>query len=373
MTRDGGIGTVRVMTPQTDEDPDQTAVAEFAGRIFGLLTDGMLVYMIDLGQRTGLFDAAAKGPGTSQEIADRAGLNERYVREWLGAMVTGDIAEYDPVAATYRLPPVQAACLSGTGATNMAPFSRLNTLLANYVGPVAAAFREGGGVPYAEYCPDFTGVMDALGRGIYDGLLVDAYLPLVPGLAERLRVGARLADVACGSGHALVVLGRSFPASTFVGYDLDEEAIDRARTEAAGERLSNVTFEVCDVAHLRVDNPFDAVFVFDAIHDQADPSGVLSRIYEGLAPGGVFVMKEPRLSSNLEENVGSPFAPLMYSVSTLHCMTVSLAQGGAGLGTAFGEQLARRMLADAGFGEVTVHDAPGDPPDGIFVAYRPVP
>ncbi len=168
-----------------------------------------------------------------------------------------------------------------------------------------------------------------------------------------------------------MVLGRSFPASTFVGYDLDEEAISRALTEAAAEGLTNVAFEVCDAARLHVDEPFDAVFVFDAIHDQADPSGVLNRIYEALAPGGVFVMKEPRMSSDLEDNVGNPFAPLIYSVSTLHCLTVSLAQDGAGLGTAFGEQLARRMLTDAGFRDVKVHEAPGDPPDGVFAAYRP--
>jgi len=330
----------------------------------------MITYMIDLGHRTGLFDAVAEGPGTSDEIADRAGLNERYVREWLGAVVTGGIVEYDASTATYRLPPVAAACLSGTGPTNMAPFTRFSTLLGKYVEPVAVAFREGGGVPYAEYIPEFTGVMDALGRGVYDGLLLDAYLPLAPGLVDRLRAGARAADVACGTGHALVLLGRAFPASTFVGYDLDEGAIARARAEAAG--LSNLTFEVCDVARLRVDEPFDAVFVFDAIHDQVDPSGVLERIYESLAPGGVFLMKEPRVSSNLEENVGNPFAPLLYACSTLHCMTVSLAEGGAGLGTAFGEQLARRMLADAGFGDVAVHEAPGDPTDGVFVTSKPL-
>src|SRR5207237_6866939 len=117
---------------------------EFAGRLFGLLTDGLLVYMIDLGHRTGLFDAVAEGGGTSDEIADRAGLNERYVREWLGAVVTGGIAEYDPASATYRLPPAHAVCLSGE--SNMAPFSPLVTLLGKYVEPVAAAFREGGGV-----------------------------------------------------------------------------------------------------------------------------------------------------------------------------------------------------------------------------------
>lgn len=371
MTWGGAVRTVTVMTTTSNETLDRAAVEEFAGRLFGLMTGAMLTYMIDLGHRTGLFDAMARGAATSDELADRAGLNERYVREWLGAVVTGGLAEYDPADTTYRLPAVQAACLSGAGPANMAPFAQLPTVLGKYVQPVAAAFRDGGGVPYADYCPEFTGAMDALGRGAYDGLLVDAYLPLVPGLADRLRAGARVADVACGSGHALVVLGRAFPASTFVGYDLDEEAISRARAEAAAEGLGNVTFDVCDAARLRADEPFDAVFVFDAVHDQVDPSGVLDRIYEVLAPGGVFVMKEPRVSSNLEDNVGNPFAPLLYSTSTLHCMTVSLAQGGAGLGTAFGEQLALRMLADAGFGDVSVHPAPGDPADAVFVTSKP--
>src|SRR5207245_5676664 len=153
-----------------------------------------------------------------------------------------------------------------------------NTHLGKHVHQVARAFREGGGVPYAEYRPEFTDVMDALGRNVYDALLVDAYLPLVPGLAERLEAGVRVADVACGTGRALVVLARAFPASTFVGYDLDEGAIARARAEAEGARLTNVRFEVADVAQLAVANEFDAAFVFDAIHDQVDPDAVLAAI-----------------------------------------------------------------------------------------------
>jgi SAM-dependent methyltransferase len=350
---------------------DDRAVQAFAGRLMTMLTDGMLTYLIDIGHRTRLFDATAGSPGTSDEIAARAGLAERYVREWLGAMVTGGIVEYDPGTGTYRLPAEHAACLTGTGAMNMAPFSQLNTHLAQHVGQVAEAFRTGGGVPYSAYRPEFTGVMDALGRGTYDELLVDAHLPLVPGLTERLTAGARAADVACGTGHALVLLAKAFPASTFTGYDLDDDAIARARDEAAGERLTNVTFEVRDVAELGAEAAFDVVFVFDAIHDQARPARVLECINAALVPGGVFVMKEPRVSSRLEDNVGNPMAPLVYAVSTLHCMTVSLAEGGAGLGTAFGEQKARQLLAEAGFGDVTVHDAPGDPMDAIFVSRTP--
>ena len=285
-------------------DPDQ--VEEFAGRLTEVFTGSMLTYMIDLGHRTGLIAAAAEGPGTSQALADRAGLTERYVREWLGAMVTGGIVDYDPPTKTYSLLPERAACLT-EGAFNLAPMAQMLTHLGKHVHQVARAFREGGGVPYAEYRPEFTDVMDSLWREIYDALLVDEYLPLVPGLAGQLEAGARVADVACGTGHALVLLARSFPASTFVGYDLDDGAIARARAEATGAGLTNVSFEVCDAARLEVDEPFDVVFVFDAIHDQVDPVGVLARIHTALTAGGCFVMKEPHGSDNLEDNIANPW------------------------------------------------------------------
>jgi SAM-dependent methyltransferase len=194
---------------------------------------------------------------------------------------------------------------------------------------------------------------------------------LVAGLTERLDAGARVADVCCGTGHALVVLARRFPASTFVGYDLDDGAIDRARAEAAGAGLANVTFHVADAARLAVGEAerSDVVFVFDALHDQVAPDAVLDRIHDLLVPGGVLVMREPRAGDSLEENRALPFAPMMYAISTLHCMTVSLAHDGAGIGTAFGSALARRLLADAGFEGIEVHDAPGDPMDAIYVAH----
>jgi SAM-dependent methyltransferase len=349
---------------------DEARVEAFAGRLFELYTGGLLTFMIDIGHRTGLFAAAAAGPATSTELAERADLQERYVREWLGAMVTGGIAEYEPATGTYRLPAEHAACLTGPGSGNLAPFSRLDTHLAKHVDAVARAFREGGGVPYAEFRPEFTDVMDALGRGVFDELLVEALLPLVPGLGARLAAGARVADVGCGTGHAMVLLAAAYPASTFVGYDLAADAVARARSEAAAAGLGNARFEVRDAAGLTVEEPFDVVFVFDAIHDQVDPAAVLARIHAALAPGGTFVMVEPRVSSDLAGNLANPLAPLLYSVSTLHCLTVSLAGGGAGLGAAWGEERALAMLAEAGFGDVVVHDAPGDPLNGVFVAAR---
>jgi SAM-dependent methyltransferase len=357
-------------TTDTTRTFDPARAEAFAGRLFELYTGGMLTIMIDIGHRTGLFAAAAAGPATSAELAQRADLQERYVREWLGAMVTGGIVEHDPAAGTYRLPAEHAACLTGPGSANLAPVSRLGTHLAKHVDAVARAFREGGGVPYAAFRPEFTDVMDALGRGVFDELLVEALVPLVPGLGARLAAGARVADVGCGTGHAMVLLAAAYPASTFVGYDLADDAIARARSEAAAAGLANARFEARDAAGLTVEEPFDVVFVFDAVHDQVAPAAVLERIHAALAPGGTFVMVEPRASSDLAGNLANPLAPLLYSVSTMHCLTVSLAGGGAGLGAAWGEELARSMLADAGFGDVVVHEAPGDPLNAVFVASR---
>ena len=350
---------------------DEERVQEFAGRIFGIYTGAMLSAMIDIGHRTGLFEAAAQGPTSSPELASRAGLHERYVREWLGSMATSGIVEYDAASATYVLPPEHAVCLTGSGSGNLAPFGQLNTHLAKHVQEVARVFRAGGGVPYEAFRPEFTDTMDAMGRGAFDEQLIESWVPQATGLREMLTRGARVADVACGTGHAVVLLAREFPRSTFIGYDIAEDAIARGRVEAAGAGLTNAHFELRDVATLTVDDPLDAVFVFDAIHDMVAPAAVLSHIYDALPAGGVFFMKEPRVSSDLADNIGNPFAPLLYAVSTLHCLTVSLAHDGAGLGTAWGEQVARQMLADAGFRDVRVYEAPGDPMDAIFITSKP--
>lgn len=366
------------MTTETRQTPattqgqplDETRVKAFAETLFGLYTGGMLTHLVDIGHTTGLFETASEGPATSHELAERAGLHERYVREWLGAMVTGGIFSYEPTNGVYSLPAEHAVCLTGPTSGNLAPFSLLTTHLAKHVGQVTRAFREGGGVPYEDFRPEFTSVMDALGRGGFDEQLLSCWLDLVPGLRERLTAGVQVADVGCGTGHALVLLAQAFPASTFVGYDISAEAVASARSEAAECGVGNARFEVSDAATLTVDDPVDFVFVFDAIHDQVAPDEVLRRIHGMLTPGGRFLMFEPHASSNLEDNIAHPLAPFLYSISTLHCLTISLAHDGAGLGTVWGEQLARRLLGDAGFAEVTVREVPDDPVNALYVARR---
>jgi SAM-dependent methyltransferase len=158
-----------------------------------------------------------------------------------------------------------------------------------------------------------------------------------------------------------------FPRSRFVGYDFSEGAMARARGEAAAMGLTNAAFEALDVARLPSEPKLDLVTAFDAIHDQIDPAGVLRRVRAALAPGGTFLMLDVHASSNLEENVGAPMTAFVYTISTMHCMTVSLAHGGAGLGTAWGTQLATRMLREAGFGEIRLFERI-DPTNSLYVA-----
>jgi SAM-dependent methyltransferase len=363
--------TAAMSTATIDEQSlDASRVEAFAETLFGFYTGGMLSNLVDIGHTTGLFAAATAGPATSAALADRAGLRERYVREWLGAMVTAGVFTYEPSVGTYRLPAEHAVCLTGDTSSNLAPFSRLTTHLATHVGQVAAAFRHGGGVPYEAFRPEFTDVMDALNRGGFDEHLVASWLDLVPGVRDRLTAGARVADVGCGTGHAMVLLAQAFPASTFVGYDIAEEAIAAARREAAELGVDNVAFDVRDAASLTVDEPFDVVFVFDAIHDQVAPADVLASIREMLTADGLLLAFEPHASSNLEDNVAHPLAPFLYAISTLHCLTISLAHDGAGLGTVWGEQVARQMLRDAGFSDVTVREVPDEPVNALYVAHR---
>jgi 2-polyprenyl-3-methyl-5-hydroxy-6-metoxy-1,4-benzoquinol methylase len=348
---------------------DRQRVQEFARKLFGHYTSGILTLLVDVGHKTGLFEAAAKGTGTSQEIADRAGLDERYVREWLAAMATGGVVEYDAESKSFTLPPEHALCLTGSSSRNLAAGSQNLPMLSKRLPRIVECFRAGGGVSYSEYRPDFTEAMDASWRLLYDGLLIKGFLPAAKGLPERLKSGIHVADVGCGTGHAANLMAREYPASTFVGYDLGEDAIAKARAEARELGLVNAAFEVLDVTRLPPEPAFDLITSFDAIHDQRDPATVLRRIADALAPGGLYLMVEPKASSKLEENIGNPFAPYIYGMSVLHCMTVSLAAGGAGLGTAWGEQTARRMLGEVGFGSIEVVDAPG-PQNSIYICRR---
>jgi 2-polyprenyl-3-methyl-5-hydroxy-6-metoxy-1,4-benzoquinol methylase len=350
---------------------DMTRAEEFGERMLGAVNEAALVLLTSLGQRTGLFDALADlPPSTSRQIAEAAGLQERYVREWLGGMVVSGVVEYEPGDRTYRLPAEHAAALTrAAGPNNAAAFAAYVPVLAAVEEEVTRCFREGGGVPYSSY-PRFQEVMAEDSGAVADATLVDVTLPLVPGLVDRLRDGIDAADIGCGSGHALNVMAKAFPGSRFVGYDLSEDGIATARDEAAELGLRNATFEVKDVATLAEPGRYGLITAFDVIHDQAQPAAVLRAIAEALAPDGTFLMVDVGASSALEDNVDHPLGAALHMFSVFHCIPVSLAQDGVGLGTVWGEQKALEMLGEAGFSSVDVRRIDEDPVNNYYVAQR---
>lgn len=232
---------------------------------------------------------------------------------------------------------------------------------------VIECFRNGGGVPYSRY-PRFQQLMAADSAEVHNASLVSTILPLVDGLVDRLERGIDVLDVGCGQGHAVNLIGRAFPNSRVTGHDFGSEAIAAARAEAESLGLQNTTHEVRDVAAIGETARYDLITAFDTIHDQAQPRKVLAGIANALRAGGVFLMVDIKASSKLEENMEIPWAPFLYTVSTMHCMTVSLALGGEGLGTAWGRQQACELLAEAGFTSVDVREIDGDPFNDYFVA-----
>ena len=347
---------------------DTTRTQAFAEQAFGMVNGGFLSMMLSVGHRTGLFDTlAALPPSTTDQIAAAAGLNERYVREWLGAMVTGGIVQFDPAARVYSLPPEHAAALTrAAGPDNVAELAQLVSLLAQVETAIVDVFRKGGGVPYSAF-DRFHELMAESSRTTLEATLLDRTLPLVPGLVDRLEAGIDVADVGCGAGVAIMMMARRFPRSRFTGFDIASEAIARAREDAAGLGLTNAQFVVEDAARISARSAFDFITAFDAIHDQAAPRRVLRAIQQALRPGGAFLMVDIATSGHHGRDRENPFAPFLYTVSTMHCLTVSLAQGGEGLGACWGEEKARELLAEAGFASVDVSRVDGDPFNAYYV------
>jgi 2-polyprenyl-3-methyl-5-hydroxy-6-metoxy-1,4-benzoquinol methylase len=345
-------------------------VQEFAGKMFGVLNGAMLALMISIGRQTGLFETLATlPPSSSDEIAQATGLQERYVREWLGAMVTGGIMTYDPQAHTYVLPPEHAALLThAAGPRNLARYTQFVPMLAEVEADVIACFRHGGGVPYSKY-PRFQALMAESSTLRFDTLLLDQMVPLA-GMQNALARGIAVLDIGCGQGHAVNLLARAFPHSHFTGYDLSAGGIAAAHAEAQALGNTNVHFAVRDVSALNEPGRYALITAFDAIHDQAHPAAVLLGVAAALTPEGTFLMQDIGASSQLQDNIANPFAPFLYTLSTMHCMTVSLALEGAGLGTVWGEQRALAMLYEAGFTRVEVQRLEADPLNHYYIAHK---
>jgi 2-polyprenyl-3-methyl-5-hydroxy-6-metoxy-1,4-benzoquinol methylase len=325
--------------------------------------------MTSIGHRTGLFDTMAQMSwATSPQIAERSGQSERYVREWLGAMVAGGVVEYRPEEKSYRVPPEHAACLTRAARpNNLANSMQWVAVLGSVEDQVVEAFGHGRGVPYSAY-RRFHQVMAEESDQTIVAALIEHILPLMPGLTQRLQEGIDVLDVGCGSGQAMLRLAEQFPRSRIAGYDFSDEGVAAANESARRRGLANARFEIRDVAELGQRQAFDLITAFDAIHDQARPDRVLGQIAEALRPGGVFLMQDISGTSHVHRDAEHPLGTFLYTISCMHCMSVSLACGGPGLGAMWGREKALEMLDAAGFKDVRVETLDHDPMNFYYIA-----
>jgi 2-polyprenyl-3-methyl-5-hydroxy-6-metoxy-1,4-benzoquinol methylase len=346
----------------------------FAGSLIDTLNKSSLALMTSIGHRTGLFDTLAEMDfATSDAIANKAALNERYVREWLGAMVTGSILEYNAESKAYRLPAEHAAFLTRkAGADNLAVFTQYAAVMGAVEDEIVHCFKHGGGVSYAKFQRFHEVMAEDSGQSVLS-CLESHILPLVPGLIAKLQSGIDVLDVGCGAGKIMNKLAGLFPNSRFSGMDLSEQAIGIARAEAESKGLKNIIFSVRDLSDFdqsAAPSSYDFITTFDAIHDQAKPLQVLKGIFRALKDDGIYLMQDISGSSRLEEDIQHPIGTFLYSISCMHCMTVSLAQDGEGLGAMWGEEKTKEYLVKAGFSKIETNKLAHDIQNNWYVVRK---
>jgi SAM-dependent methyltransferase len=335
-----------------DEKPqfDWSKIRKFSAQVSNDIGAAMLGAMSYIGDRLGIFKSLADaGAVTSEELAEHTGLSERYLREWLGAMTAARYVIYDPATHKFTLPAEHAMVL----AREESPFFMggfIQGIIPNLsVTPkVMDAFRSGRGVPQSEYPPETFESMERTSAGMYRNQLIRRWLPALPEVVKTLETGGAYLDVGCGSGRATIAVASAFPKAQVFGFDAHGGSLERARNNARAAGLADrITFEVVDCTKLPAAR-FDFISTFDVVHDSVDPVGLLRSIRRALRPGGTYLMVEVNVSARLEENI-TPTGRMMYSMSTLYCMSVSLGGGGAGIGACMGEDKARELVREAGF------------------------
>jgi 2-polyprenyl-3-methyl-5-hydroxy-6-metoxy-1,4-benzoquinol methylase len=342
---------------------------DFAETVREILNHGALALMLSIGHRTGLFDVlGSMAPARAEAIAREAGLDERYVREWLSALVAGGIVRLDEVTHFYELPPAHAAVLTRrTGAANLAVAAQWIPLLAAVEDEVVDAFATGGGVPAGCY-RRFQKLMSEDTAGRIATRLASHVLPLVPGMSAALERGASLLDVGCGAGRLLIELAERFPRSRFRGLDLSLDAISEARRGAAERSLRNVRFEIVDVADLAETRRFHFATAFGVLHRLPDPHATLGQIAKALKPGGALLLHEEASTGSPAQDAASPLAAFGYTLSCLHSLATARSAGGEPLGAMWGAAAARSALAAAGFRAIEIKHIADDPRSMFLVA-----
>jgi SAM-dependent methyltransferase len=334
----------------TTTEIDEAKLTAFVGQAvtdMGAAISGLLLH---LGDRLGLYKAmAGAGPLTSAALAERTGTAERYVREWLANQAAGGYVVHDPATDTYELPAEQAMVVANEDSPVFlaGAYEAIASCYADH-SLLAAAFRSGAGVGWDRHDPRlFSGVVRLFRPG-YAAHLVPEWLPALDGVTAKLRDGASVADVGCGSGAATILMAQAYERSTFAGFDTHAASIEAARRAAASAGVGHRTqFDVRAAVDLPGEG-YDLVCVFDALHDMGDPLGAARRIHRALAPDGTLLLVEPYAGDTLEDNL-NPVGRTYYGLSTVICTPGSLAQGGPALGAQAGEKQLTALLAEAGF------------------------
>jgi SAM-dependent methyltransferase len=307
-----------------------------------------------IGDRLGLYKAmAGAGPLTSTEVAERAGVAERSVREWLRNQAAAGYVSYDPAADTYELPPEQALALADEESPYylLGAFELIASLYADE-DRILDAFRSGEGMGWHEHDHRLFRGTERFFRPGYKGNLVAEWIPALEGVEEKLAEGAKVADVGCGHGASTVLMAEAFPASEFHGFDYHGASIERAReaADAAGVG-SRAKFDVATAKDFPAGG-YDMVAVFDCLHDMGDPVGASAHIHETLADDGTWMIVEPFAGDHPEDNF-NPVGRIFYGASTMICTPASLDQEvGLALGAQAGEERLTEVIKEGGFASV---------------------
>lgn len=342
---------------------------EFSRKMCDILNYGALNLAMSVGYELGLFEAlnAISIAESCEFIAGKANVNERYLYEWLGVMVAGEIVEVskdENGPEKFFLPRehVPFLCRAG-GNSNMGVYTQEIPLLTECAKvEVMRGMKSGQGVPYDRY-PRFYEFMEQLADAKHREVLVQTFLPSVQEgeIVRRLEEGIAVCDLGCAEGVALELMAQAYPRSSFWGIDISESSVANGRQRVANLGLKNISFEVLDAAGDGVEKErFDYITAFDSIHDQTRPFKALKNVHEMLRPGGVFSMVDIAASSSISGNMDHPMGPFLYSVSLMHCMPVGLVDSGAGLGMMWGREKALEMCNAAGFRNVEVQEIPQD-------------
>jgi len=355
----------------SDQPFDQAKMEAFVYRVLGDTSAAFTTLLAAIGDRLGLFkDLAANGSATSVALATRTGINERYAREWLGAMTAAGYLDYDSVSRQFTLSAEHALPLAQEGGpVFFGGVFQMMTALAGVLDEVTVAFRAGGGVPQSAYDENMWDGLERFSNGWFENLLLQQWIPAMPDVQAKLEHGAQVADVGCGRGRALVKLAQAFPQARYVGYDIFGPTIERATANARAAGVADrVRFTQHDVSQGILEQ-YDVITTFDVVHDAVDPLGLLRTIRQSLRPDGVYVCLDINCSDKLQENQG-PLGAMFHGFSVLYCMTTSLAAGGAGLGTlGFHEPKVRELCAEAGFS--SVRRVPMENPFNTLYEIRP--